>query len=141
MPNPGGILLDTGPLVAALDADDAHHAWAIGEFRRFTGPVRVCEAVVAEACYLLRRMRPAQEKILQWIEKEELRCDFILPGEIRSVRELWSRYENVPMSLADACLVRMAEIYPRAAICTVDSDFSIYRKHRREPLTIITPER
>jgi predicted nucleic acid-binding protein len=136
-----GVLLDAGPLVAVLDADDSHHAWAIEEFKHFTGTVRVCEAVVAEALYLLRGLRPAQEKILQWIERKELYCDFILNGEIRQVRDLWNRYENVPMSLADACLVRMAEIYPRCAICTVDSDFSIYRKNRREPLTLITPPR
>ena len=65
------IVLDTGPLVALLDASDEHHAWAAAEFSRFEGKVRVCEAVLTEALFLLRALRPAQEKILEWVEREE----------------------------------------------------------------------
>ena len=118
-----GVVLDTGPLVALLDAADEHHAWAAAEFSRFAGKVRVCEAVLAEALFLLRTLRPAQEKILEWVERGELTCDFVLPAEARAVRALWRRYANVPMSLADACVVRMAEMHPRSVICTMDSIF------------------
>jgi len=137
--HPEGIVLDTGPLVALLDAADQHHAWAAAEFGRFVGAVRVCEAVLTEALYLLRTLRPAQEKILEWVERRELTCDFVLPDEVRAVRALWSRYANVPMSLADACVVRMAELHPRAVVCTLDSHFSIYRKAMKTPLNLLTP--
>jgi predicted nucleic acid-binding protein len=134
-----GIVLDTGPLVALLDAGDEHHAWAADQFGRFQGPVRVCDAVLTEALFLLRVFRPAQEKILEWVERGELTCDFILLHEASAVRALWGRYANVPMSLADACVVRMAELHPRAVVCTIDSDFSIYRKEMRTPLKLLTP--
>ena len=134
-----GIVLDTGPLVAFLDAADEHHAWAAGEFSRFEGKVRVCEAVLTEALYLLRALRRAQEKILEWVKRGELTCDFVLPQEAQAVRALWGRYKNVPISLADACVVRMAEMHPQSVICTVDSDFSIYRKEGRHPLKLRTP--
>lgn len=141
MPKAESIVLDTGPLVALLDEADEHHAWAAAEFPRFGGAVRVCEAVLTEALFLLRTLRPAQEKILEWVERGELTCDFVLPEEARAVRALWSRYANVPMSLADACVVRMAEMHPRSVICTIDSDFSIYRKDVRHPLNLLTPRR
>jgi predicted nucleic acid-binding protein len=133
------VVVDTGPLVALLDASDEHHAWAAAEFGRFEGTVHVCEAVLTEALYLLRGLRPAQEKILEWIERGELTCDFVLREEARAVRALWGRYANVPMSLADACVVRMAEMHRHAVICTVDSDFSIYRRDGRHPLRLLTP--
>ena len=135
------VVLDTGPLVALLDAADEHHAWAATEFSRFEGVVRICEAVLTESLFLLRSRRPAQEKILEWVELGELTCDFVLPDEARAIRALWRRYANVPMSLADACVVRMAELHPRSVICTVDSDFSIYRKDGRHPLNLLTPQR
>jgi predicted nucleic acid-binding protein len=136
-----GIVLDTGPLVALLDAGDEHHAWAASEFTRFDSAVRVCEPVLTEALFLLRGLRPAQEKILEWVARGELTCDFAVGKEAPAVLALWRRYSNVPMSLADACLVRMAERHPRAVVCTIDSDFSIYRKEMRSPLNLLTPPR
>ena len=82
-----------------------------------------------------------QEKILEWVERGELTCDFVLPTQARAVRMLWKRYANVPMSLADACVVRMAEMHPRSLICTIDSDFSIYRRDVRHPLNLLAPPR
>ena len=50
-----------------------------------------------------------------------------------------TRYSNVPMALADACLVRMAEQHANHTVLTLDSDFQIYRKHRREVISVIMP--
>ncbi len=136
----GDVVLDTGPLVALLDDSDQYHAWATEAFSRFTGIVRVCEAVLTEALFILRGLRPAQEKILEWLERGELTCDFVLPAEIQEVRSMWNRYQNVLMSLADACIVRLSELNPKAVVCTADSDFTIYRKHGRQPIPLITPE-
>jgi len=133
--------MDTGRLVALLDAADSYHHWAAQQFPKFVGKVRVCEAVLTEALFLLRALRPAQEKVLEWVELGELTCDFVLREDARAVRALWKRYSNVPMSLADACIVRMAEKHPRSVICTIDSDFSIYRRDGRHPLQLLTPRR
>ncbi|EDY16265.1 PilT protein domain protein [Chthoniobacter flavus Ellin428] len=136
----GSLILDTGPLVALLDAGDHHHAWAAEKLSGFNGEIHLCEAVLTEALFLLRKLRPAQEKILEWVERRELICDFVLPAEVHAVRALWHRYANVPMSLADACVVRMAEMRRHSVICTVDSDFIIYRKDGRHPLPLLTPQ-
>jgi predicted nucleic acid-binding protein len=134
-----GVILDTGPLVALLDAGDKAHAWTVHQFKQITAPMLTCEPVLAEAMYLLRSLRPAQEKILEWIERGALLCPFVLSAEVPQVSALWKKYADVPMSLADACLVRMAEQFDGRSLCTLDSDFTIYRKHGHEPIPLIMP--
>ena len=136
---PRAAIVDTGPLVALLDASDSAHGWTIRQFRQITGPLLTCEAVVAEALYLLRSLRPAQEKILEWIEGGVLVCPFVLADEVAQVRGLWKKYADVPMSLADACLVRMSEKHDHHHVCTLDRDFTVYRKRGREPIPLIIP--
>ena len=75
---PRAAIVDTGPLVALLDASDSAHGWTIRQFRQIAGPLLTCEAVVAEALYLLRSLRPAQEKILEWIDGGVLVCPLVL---------------------------------------------------------------
>lgn len=116
-------IVDTGPLVALLDAGDSAHGWTVRQFRLITVPLLTCEAVVAEALYLLRSLRPAQEKILEWIEGGVLVCPFVLADEVAQVRSLWRKYADVPMSLADACLVRMSEKHDHHHVSTLDRDF------------------
>lgn len=133
------VIVDAGPLVALLDAGDSAHDWSADQFRRIAGPLLTCEAVIAEAMYLLRSLRPAQEKILEWTERGVLLCPFVLSEEVGRVRALWKKYADVPMSLADACLVRMAEKYDDHRLCTLDRDFTFYRRHGREPIALILP--
>jgi uncharacterized protein len=78
--------------------------------------------------------------LLALLERELVIPAFNLAGELPAVSELMRRYENVPMSLADACLVRMAESDRDPAVLTLDSDFRIYRKHRREIIPLIFPD-
>lgn len=134
-----GVILDTGPLVALLDRSDNAHAWTVRQFQAIRGPLLTCEPVLAEVMYLLRGLRPAQEKVLAWIEQGVVRCPFILSAEVAAVRLLWEKYADVPMSLADACLVRMAEQFDTYHLCTLDSDFAVYRKHGRQPISLIAP--
>jgi uncharacterized protein len=65
--------------------------------------------------------------------------EFDLRTELPTVLDLMDRYDNVPMSLADACLVRMAELLPGTQVFTLDEDFRIYRKNRVEPLELVAP--
>ena len=139
MAAPRAAIVDTGPLVALLDAGDSAHDWTVRQFQRITGPLLTCEPVVAEVLYLLRSLRPAQEKILDWIERGVLVCPFVLGEEVAHVRKLWKKYADVPMSFADACLVRMSEKHDDHCICTLDRDFTVYRRHGHEPIPLIMP--
>ena len=137
---PHAAIVDTGPLVALLDASDSAHGWSARQFRQIAGPMLTCEAVIAEALYLLRSLHPAQDKILEWVERGVLVCPFILAEVVTQVRRLWQKYADVPMSLADACLVRMSELHAGHRVCTLDRDFTVYRKHGREQIPLIIPQ-
>jgi predicted nucleic acid-binding protein len=134
-----GTLLDTGPIVAYLYSRDAYHDWAVEAFSEVQPPVITCEAVLTEACFLIERNRWPAMRVLEYVLESEIRIGLQLEHEIGAIRGLMQRYANVPMSLADACLVRLAEITD-LPICTLDHDFAIYRAGRRRSLTLITPE-
>lgn len=134
------ILADTGPLVAYLDKSDRDHAWARDQFMRLTEPLMSCEAVVAETLFLLRRGGIFPDGLLELIRRGILVPDFSLVEEIEPILQLMRKYRDIPMSLADACLVRMAEIHPSSAVMTLDSDFRIYRKSRRRSIPLLTRE-
>ena len=134
-----GTLLDTGPIVAYLYSRDAYHDWAVEAFSEVQPPVITCEAVLTEACFLIERNRWPAMRVLEYVLESEIRIGLQLEHEIEASRGLMQRYANVPMSLADACLVRLAEITD-LPICTLDHDFAIYRAGRRRSLTLITPE-
>ena len=133
------VLLDTGPLVALLNRRDAHHDWTRTQFDRITPPLLTCEAVLSEACFLLGRAGQGAQSVLELLNRGVVSLRFHLTEESEAVAELMTRYANVPMSLADACLVRMAELFPRSVLLALDSDFLIYRKHRRSSIRTLMP--
>ena len=133
------LLLDTGPWVALLCRNDTHHNWANQQFRVLTPPLLSCEVVVAETCFLLKRSGFNPALVLQFIHRGVVQLPFSLQDQIASVGSLFKRYENVPASLADAALIRMAEIYDSPLLLTTDSDFHIYRRHGRQTIPLITP--
>ncbi|MGL5019741.1 MAG: type II toxin-antitoxin system VapC family toxin [Luteolibacter sp.] len=135
------IIVDTGPLVAYLDRSDRDHLWAKECFMRITRPLLTCEAVVAEALFLLRRGGIDPDGLLNLISRGLVVPDFSLAAEIRVIQQLMKTYRNIPMSLADACLVRMAETHENSKVMTLDSDFVIYRKSRRKVIPLLRPER
>jgi uncharacterized protein len=134
------ILLDTGPLVALLSKDDRFHEWAKAQFALHSAPFITCEAVVAETCFLLYRSGFDPARALMLIERGVVRLDFSLGEQLPSVRALFERYDNVPASLADACLVRMAELHEPSLVMTLDSDFKIYRRHGRKAIATLSPD-
>jgi len=133
------VLLDTGPWVALLSLNDTHHKWAVEQFRRLPPPLLSCEAVVAETCFLLKRSGFDPSLPLQFIERGVVQLPFVLQEQIDSVSSLFKRYENVPASLADAALIRLAEINDLPLLITTDSDFHIYRRHGRQTIPLVTP--
>jgi len=134
------ILLDTGPLVAVLNRRDKYHAWSAGHWGRTAPPLLTCEAVLAEACFLLRDLPGGARAVMELLERHAVVLSFSLEDHSPAVARLLAKYADVPMSLADACLVRMAEVHPRSTVLTLDSDFRIYRKSNRQVVPAILPE-
>ena len=134
------ILLDTGPLVALLNRRDRHHSWAREQLANIAPPLHTCEAVLSEACFLLRGQQNGPDAVLDLLSRELLRASFHLEEQATRVQELMARYSNVPASLADACLVRMAELHSGAMLLTLDADFKIYRMHERKVIPTLMPQ-
>lgn len=133
------LILDTGPWVALLCRDERHHEWTKQQFAQTAGPLITCEAVVAETCFLLARAGFDPGRALQLVERGIVRIAMTLSDEIGPVRSLFERYDNVPASLADACLIRLAELHEPCRVLTLDSDFRIYRRHGRKTIPLIAP--
>lgn len=133
------IILDTGPLIAFLDINDKHHLWAKENFDVLKPPFFSCEAVLAEACFLLNKIKASSQSIFELLHRNLIISSFSLQDEITSIKKLMLRYQNVPISLADACLVRMSEQYANSSVLTLDHDFQIYRRHGREVITTWMP--
>jgi predicted nucleic acid-binding protein len=135
------IIIDTGPLVALLSRNDRHHLWVREVLDAIEPPVFTCEAVISEACFLLARVRDGQDAVLALLTHDIVKVDFRMSTEVDALRALMKKFANVPMSLADASLVRMSELDPRSRILTLDGDFRIYRRNRRQAIPTIMPGR
>jgi predicted nucleic acid-binding protein len=132
-------IVDTGPLVAFFDRAERHHRWVAERVEELDAPLLVCEPVLTEATYLLAPYAGAQGALFNLLHSGALSIGFRLEEHFDAVGRLLQKYRDRPMSLADACVVRMAEIHERHAVMTLDSDFVVYRKHGRTPLTLIQP--
>jgi predicted nucleic acid-binding protein len=132
-------IVDTGPLVAFLDRGEQHHSWVIEQIDELQPPLLVCEPVLAEAMHLLVRFPRGQDALFGLLENGALRITFRVDEHVAALRRLHQKYRDRPMSLADACVVRMAEVHDQYAVLTLDSDFMVYRKHGHEPLTLLFP--
>ena len=133
------VLIDTGPLVAALRRRDAHHEWARAHFEATTVPFATCEAVISESLFLLERARDGQEALWSLIERGVVVVRYSFDDELAETLRLIRRYHDTPMSFADACLVRMAEKGDETVVFTTDSDFRTYRKNGRQVIPLIIP--
>lgn len=133
------VVLDTGPLVAFLNRRDRYHAWARDRLAEAGTPVLTCEPVLAEAAHLVRGTPEGPRAIAALLTAGLLAVPFRLADEVERVQGLLGRYADVPMSLADACLVRMAELESGSTVLTLDVDFRVYRMHGRQVIPLIAP--
>jgi predicted nucleic acid-binding protein len=133
------VILDTGPLVALLDARDRHHDWAVAQWADIEPPLLTCESVISEACFLLDQTRTGSAAVFEMLVRKVVALGFRLDDQVREVQRLRAKYSDVPMSVADASLVRMAEQFTRSAVLTLDADFKTYRKHTRHVIPLILP--
>ncbi len=138
--NSSPIIADAGVIVGLIYEKDQWHEWAFEQAKQLAPPFFTCETVITEACYLLQNVRDGEQTILGMIADGFLQIDFRLSDEAASIKSLMKKYENVPMSLADACLVRMSEKIENSIVFTTDGDFHIYRKKGKRKIDLITPQ-
>jgi predicted nucleic acid-binding protein len=133
-------LIDMGPIVAFLNARDRHHSWALSQMANLRPPLETCDGVLSEATYLLRGRTGGPEAVLDLLGRGVLRASFRIAEEVGAVRKLLTRYSTIGMELADACLVRMAELHPECVLVTIDSEFrDVYRRSGRQVIPTLLP--
>jgi predicted nucleic acid-binding protein len=133
------ILVDTGPLVAYVNARDRWHAWAVTQMKAVSPPLITCEPVITEACFLIHRAGGDPAGLVRKLGEQILQVGIDLEEEASSIEALLRRYADTPMSLADACLVRLSERHPDCRLFTLDSDFEHYRRNGRQRIPLVRP--
>jgi uncharacterized protein len=129
-------IADTGYLVALLSQHDQHHQWATELAGQLTPPLLTCEAVLAETAFHLR----SSAQVLAMLRRGAIRVAFDCTAQLEPLHDLAARYADRRPDLADLCLIRMSELYPRHSVITVDAaDFRVYRRHKREVIPVICP--
>ena len=133
------IIIDTGPIVAYLRQNDSYHEWASEVTHSLKPPFHTCEPVLTESCFLLERGGGNADSLLELIERGLIVVTFKVSENVTRIRKLMTKYSNVPMSLADACLVVMSEDTENGCVFTLDSDFRIYRCRGRKVIPVLMP--
>jgi len=129
-------IVDTGFLVALLEAHDGHHAWAMEVAEDIKWPALTCESVLSETAFHIR----SSELPLELVQNGMLRLAFDFAGQLQHLSDLATRYADRHPDLTDLCLVRMSELYPRHTVITVnEEDFSVYRRNKREAIPLLSP--
>jgi len=131
------VLVDAGFLVALLSRRDANHRWAAGQPSRLPPPWKTCEAALSEAFHLLgTHGTPGLGTLL---DRQAVVSAFRLDENVAEVLQLMRKYADIPMSFADACLVRMTEAFADPVLLTTDADFRVYRRHSRHVVPCVLP--
>jgi predicted nucleic acid-binding protein len=130
-------LVDAGFLVALLSRRDANHRWAAAQAERFPPPWTTCEAVLPETSHLLGSQ--GSRALATLLRRGALVCGYRFADDMEAVLKLLEKYADVPMSFADACLVRMTETVNDPVLLTTDADFRVYRRHGRQAVPCVLP--
>ena len=133
------IVVDTGPLVAYFNRRDRWHRWAAAQMAALNPPLVTCEPVLTEACFLIQRAGGKPVDLIRKITQRSLVIGIDLEEEASGVESLMQRYADTPMSLADACLVRLTERIADCRLFTLDSDFEHYRRNGRQVIPLLRP--
>jgi predicted nucleic acid-binding protein len=131
------VLVDSGFLVALLSRREGDHRWADEQARRLPPPWMSCEAVISETSFLLGAR--GTRSLVSLLRRDTIVCTYRFADDMEAVFKLLDKYADVPMSFADACLVRMTETVNNPLLLTTDSDFRIYRRHGRQVIPCELP--
>jgi uncharacterized protein len=125
------LLVDAGPLVALLDRSDPHHAPCRDALKTARDPLATVWPAFTEAMYLLRSFARAQRGLWDMVTAGGVSLLSLATDDFPRMRELMWKYRDLPMDLADAALVRVAERERLRRVFTIDRhDFEVYRPHR-----------
>ena len=130
-------IADTGLLVALGREKDQYHDWAIEVAEQIVWPALTCEAVLAETVFHLQ----SSEQVLAMLKENVISIAFDCSSHLEHLQALAARYADRHPDLADLCLIRMSELYPRHTVITVDDDFRVYRRNKREAIPLLCPPR
>lgn len=130
-------LLDTGVIVGLLDRSEIYHPRCVAALEALEGPLVTCEAVIAESCYLLRKLGGAVDAVLENVELGIFQIPFQLSRSPHLIRRVMQKYQDVGMDFADACLVQLADELNTGDILTLDRDFESYRWRRTRPFHLL----
>ena len=133
------VLLDTGCIVALLDRSELAHERCVQAISEVSSPLVTCEAVIAESCYLLRRLSGAPDAVIENVECGLFAIPFRLDAAAAAVRDLMKKYADLPIDFADACLIHLATELGTGRILTLDTDFDVYRWGRNRPFDNLVP--
>jgi len=133
------VILDTGPLVAGLCRRDRYDEWAKAQLADIVPPFLTCESVIAECCFLLERYAEGHRSVLELLRRGFFEVAFHVEDHWESLAKLMGKYANAPMSLADACLVRLSELYPASSVLPTDRHFRTYRRFGRQAIPVLMP--
>ena len=133
------VLLDTGVIVAWLDRSERHHKMCVEALDNLAAPLVTCEAVIAESCYLLRRLPGAGAAILENVASGTFQIPLQLSRSASEIQRVFRKFRDREVDLADACLVHLADALRTGDILTLDRDFAVYRWGRNQPFHFIIP--
>lgn len=132
-------IIDTGPLVAYLNRRDRWHRWVVDQMASLDPPLVTCEPVLTEACFLIQRAGGKPADLVRKVAQRGLEIGIGLEDDASAIESLMQRYSDTPMSLADACLVRLTERLPDCRLFTLDDDFEHYRRNGRQIIPLLRP--
>ena len=133
------VIVDTGPLVAYVNRRDRWHRWVADQMAALHPPLVTCESVLTEACFLIQRAGGRPADLVRKIAQGSLEIGIDLQEDASGIQSLMQRYADTPMSLADACLVRLSERISDCRLFTLDTDFEHYRRNGRQVIPLLHP--
>jgi len=133
------VIIDTGPLVAYFNGRDRWHRWVVEQMSAISAPLLTCEPVLTEACFLIHRAGGKPADLIRKLDQGVLEIGIDLTKEAAAIEGLLKRYDDTPMSLADACIVRISERFADCRVFSLDSDFEHYRRNGRQIIPLLRP--
>jgi len=134
------VIIDASVLAALLNKNDTYHQWAITQLKDIQPPLLTCDAIISEVSFLIGRKQQGINVIFNYLKLGIIELPFCFSSEYAAIEKLMLKYADVPISFADACLIRMSEQYRNSCVFTLDSDFLVYRKNSNEVISLIYPE-
>ncbi|MEA2111702.1 MAG: pilus assembly protein [Campylobacterota bacterium] len=127
-------LIDSGPLIALFDKGDRYHQDVLAFMKNFRGELITSWSVITEVSHMLDFHLQVQIDFLHWIEAGAVTLYDISQNDIVDIRVMIQKHMDIPMDLADASLMYIANKEDIKKIVSIDSDFDIYRTLKKQNL-------